>query len=398
MKIAFLIGEFPRSSQPFIINQIEGVVESGIDVDIYSTGPPSPDDYQSVDDKTLAKTTYTTLPSNKLKRLFRSLPHFSRVARQAPTKLPTVANPFQFGKDALALKPLYRLSAMLDSHYDIIHAHFGQTARIGAILKSADMCTRLVATFHGTGVREMERELNRHQHLLQTGDLFMPVSQSLYDDLFSYGVDKERISLHYNGIQLHRFPFRWDTHLDRLPDKIKIITVARLENVKGLQYGVEAVSNISNQYDSTIEYHLVGDGSQRERLESLSTNLGMRDKVIFHGHKQRNEVIDHLENAHLFLLPSVSEGFGMVLLEAQAVGLPIIASNVGGIPEAVDQDSAATLVPPANPEAIRSAIELLLEQPEEWVSKGKAGRSFVERNFDVDHLNEELINKYKKII
>lgn len=395
MKIAFLVDEFPRAHSPFITNQIAGLIGRGYDVDIYSTGRPEENDIANVDESVRKSATYTNIPEGKPRRVVRSLPHLSRISLQEPSALSVVTNPFKFGKDALGLKPVYRLSSMLGESYDVLHAHFGPKARVAAILKEVGICERLFATFQGYGIREARNEPERYQHLFDTGDYFMGSSKFLCEELRSHGLDEEKISLHHNGLHLDRFPFRWSRTLNTPPDPIKIITVARLEEIKGIRYGIKAIANLVDSIDRDVEYHLIGGGSLHNELSNLTHALDIQDIITFHGHQHRDVVIDRLQQAHLFMLPSLEEGLGTVLLEAQATGLPIVASDVGGIPEGV-AESAAILVPPAAPEAITEALKELIESPERWVEMGNAGRQHVEKDFNIEKLNNKLIQKYEQ--
>jgi colanic acid/amylovoran biosynthesis glycosyltransferase len=97
-----------------------------------------------------------------------------------------------------------------------------------------------------------------------------------------------------------------------------------------------------------------------------------------------------MRQADVFLLTSVYEWLGVVLLEAQAIGLPIVATNVGGIPEAVSAGESAILVPPSNPRAAAEALAECLRHPEKREKMGLAGRKHVEEHFDIEVLNERL--------
>jgi colanic acid/amylovoran biosynthesis glycosyltransferase len=218
----------------------------------------------------------------------------------------------------------------------------------------------------------------------------------MYDELIKLGVDENKLVYHPNGINTRDFPFRWEEELKTIPEPLQLITVARLEEVKGVIYGIQAVAELKDMIDIDIEYHLVGGGSRRSELESLVSELGLDEVVTFHGQIHRDDVTDLLTDSHLFLFPSVAEAFGLALLEAQAVGLPIVASDIGGIPDAVDRGTTAKLVPSKDPSAIATAVTEWTNCFTEWPKIGANGREYVEKNFDRDLLNEELIKIYHR--
>jgi colanic acid/amylovoran biosynthesis glycosyltransferase len=405
MRIAYLVNDFPSSSSPARVNQIGGIFERGYDVHIYATQRPPEQDYAIVDEDVANRIKYTTIPKTKLNRLYHSGSHISRIIATDPAKLTVLADPLRFGRDALSLKPIYMMSPMLGESFDIIHAHRGTTARIGAILKEAGVCDNLVATFHGYGVRQARENPQRYQHLFETGDLFMGISKHICDELADLGVDEEKIVRHFTGVVMNKFRFRWSNTAQPTPDPVKIITVGNLKPIKGHKYGIEAVAKLQQNVDVDFEYHIVGGesnretrdelGSRKEQLSKQADSLGIADKIVFHGHMPRQEVITTLEDSHIFMLTSIEEGLATVLLEAQAVGLPIVTTDAGGTIDAVSE--SARIVPPRDVDGLYKNLRDLIEIPEQWPKIGEQGRSFVEDNFSTDALNDELVEIYRTV-
>lgn len=398
MKIAFPVDEFPRSSQPFIVNQITELYEWGCDVRIYATDHPSKNDWADILDGIEHNTTYTPIPKNKGKRTLRSIKLLSRCVRHDPLTTANVLNAVRFKKDALSLRPVFRLTPMLDEEFDIIHWHFGEKGRIGAILKQSGFDGKLVVSIHGHGLRLAKQNPDRYENLFSTVDCLLANSRYTFNQLRALGIDESRVIYQPVGIDPEDFPFKWRESVEAGLDKVNIITVARLENIKGIKYSLKSIWKLLQSTDLNLKYHLVGDGSQRGKFEDLTHQLDISDHVIFHSHQPRNEVISLLNKSDIFLLPSVEEAFGMVLLEAQAVGLPIVATRTGGIPEAVNKSDSAILVPAKDSDAIVSALRTLLESPDEWEEIGTAGRKYVEQNFDINHLNSRLVSIYENIL
>jgi colanic acid/amylovoran biosynthesis glycosyltransferase len=398
MKVAVLVDSFPRSSQPFVTNQVEGLLQRGVDVEVFANEPPAPNDEASVENTVTARTTYTPIPQGKLRRAVRGAWLGLRSIHRAPRLVARVMNPVRFGRDAFTLRPLYHAAPLLDEEFDILHCHFGPKGRIGAILKQAGVPGRLVISIHGYGARQAERHPEQYADLFEAADLFLVNSIYTYDRLVNAGAPEQRVAHHPLGIDVESVPFKWDTETAERTDTVRIITVARLVELKGIDYSIRAIGRLVDRVDADIEYHIVGDGEERADLEELAGGLGLSDTVTFHGHTNRNEVIRMLADADLFTLPSLEEAFGMVLLEAQAVGLPIVATRVGGIPEVVREGETAILVPPGDEEALADEIEGLLHRRSEWRAIGRVGRESVATNYDSEQLIEDLIDRYQTLL
>ncbi|MGH7151860.1 MAG: glycosyltransferase, partial [Planctomycetota bacterium] len=160
------------------------------------------------------------------------------------------------------------------------------------------------------------------------------------------------------------------------------VTVARLDPMKGHGVLLEAAAQVVRTLPET-RFLLVGGGPIEPELRAQARGLGLGRSVIFAG--MRSDVPDLLRAADVFVLPSLDdrEGFGIALLEAMACGLPIVASRAGGIPEAVPDGSAGTLVPPRDPVSLASAILLLLGDPVRRRALGAEGRRLVEGRFSM---------------
>jgi glycosyltransferase involved in cell wall biosynthesis len=148
-------------------------------------------------------------------------------------------------------------------------------------------------------------------------------------------------------------------------------TVGRLTSIKGHQHLIDAVPEILRRCP-TAHVVLVGDGELRQTLEERTRRLGVDGCVIFTGYREDTPAL--IAGMDLFVLPSLNEGMGRVLVMAMALGKPIVASRVGGVPELLGQGEAGLLVPPADPRALADAICTLLVDPVRAKTLGEAGR------------------------
>jgi len=167
-----------------------------------------------------------------------------------------------------------------------------------------------------------------------------------------------------NGIDLEKFKnLSKETLRKRLKieeDEKMIIFVGTLRPVKGIKYLIKAMKLIIKENEN-VKLMLVGDGEEREELESLVVELDLKDCVKFIGRVQNEEIPRYMIASDVFVLPSFSEGFPVVILEAMASGLPIVATKVGGLPEIVKDGENGFLVEPKNPEEIAEKVLLILK-------------------------------------
>jgi colanic acid/amylovoran biosynthesis glycosyltransferase len=154
----------------------------------------------------------------------------------------------------------------------------------------------------------------------------------------------------------------------------------------------------------SLEYIIIGDGPLKEDLQSLIQELDVAHVVKLLGWKQQQELIDILNEAHIFLAPSVTADNGdqdapvNSLKEAMAMGLPVIGTEHGGIPELIEDGVSGFLVPERNTDAIAQKLCYLIEHPEIWSQITQAGRSQVEEKYDIEKLNDELVEIYQMLL
>ena len=161
-----------------------------------------------------------------------------------------------------------------------------------------------------------------------------------------------------NGVKLKVFQ---KTSGSKIEDNAKtIIYVGRLQPVKGVQYLIEAMIAVQREIPD-INLVIVGDGEERSKLEKLAKELDLTGCIQFVGKVPQEEIPSMLHQSDIFVLPSLSEGFPNVIIEAMAAGLPIVASKIGGIPEIVEDEINGYLVSTKKPDEIADKILVLLQ-------------------------------------
>lgn len=160
-----------------------------------------------------------------------------------------------------------------------------------------------------------------------------------------------------------------------------ILFVGTLGKFKGCEYVIKAMSGILKEFPDCI-LRIIGDGERYEEFIELSKELGVHQNIIFEGFIQAEKMLDYYNSTDIVVFPSVvPETFGRVAAEAMAAGKPVIASNVGGIPEIVEHEETGILVEPKNPKQIADAVKYLLENPDVAREMGKRGKELVKKRY-----------------
>lgn len=172
----------------------------------------------------------------------------------------------------------------------------------------------------------------------------------------------KRVKVVPNGIDTKKFNFDKYESREKLGldhDKKIVLFVGRLEPVKGLKYLIEAINILKDT--KNLELIIIGNGNEKNNLEVLVKDLKLNgENVTFTGKISNEKIPEYMAAADVFVLPSLSEGFPVVILEAMATGLPIVTTKVKGLPEIVEDNINGLLVPPQNPEELADKINLLL--------------------------------------
>lgn len=206
--------------------------------------------------------------------------------------------------------------------------------------------------------------------LLKKVSMFVSISNVTKEKMLEWsGLDRERVVLLPNAIHLEKY--RQAVKNERLLDqyglagKKVLMTLGRMaaeERYKGFDEVIEVLPELVMD-DPDIAYLVVGDGSDRPRLQDKVARLGLEDRVVFTGFIPESEKADHFRLADAYVMPSYGEGFGFVFLEALACGIPVVASSVDGGREAVREGLLGELVRPDDPAELKRAIRRALDKP-----------------------------------
>lgn len=198
-------------------------------------------------------------------------------------------------------------------------------------------------------------------------------------------------------------PFGVDTKNFSPNTKVKknsLFTIGIAKNLErkyGIEYLIEGFKKF-NDKNPKSQLEIIGDGIIKEDFKRLSRKLNLENKIIFHGRINNNKLSNILNTWDVYVIPSLFESFGVSAVEASSCGLPVIGTNVGGLPEVIEDNTTGFIIPSKNPQAISEKLQILFDNVELRVEMGKKGRELVLKNYDWEENVKTMIEIYNKTI
>ena len=410
MKIAFVVGTFPALSVSFILNQIKGLLDHGYEVDIYALDG-APDNLEKLhpiveEYQLLARTYYPPKrPKNPWLRWLKTIGLLARNLDKKSWELLPLLDEQSFGEEAREQKLFYKSFPFIRlQKYDLIHCQFGLFGLMCLAFRQLGLLEgKLITNFRGYDISKylQKRGNNVYEQLFREGDFFIANCEYFRQRAIDLGCQDEQIVVLGSGIDCTKFTFK----PRYVPNHgcVRIVTTGRLIEKKGIEYGIRAIAELIKTHPQ-VEYNIIGDGQLKHSLQQLITDLNLQEKVKLLGWKQQEELIEILENSHILIAPSVTAANGNqdapvnTLKEAMAMGLPVIGTRHGGIPELIEHGVSGWLVPERDAGAIAEKLRYLIDHPETWLTMGKAGRKRVETKYNNGALNDELVTIYQQVL
>jgi glycosyltransferase involved in cell wall biosynthesis len=269
---------------------------------------------------------------------------------------------------------------------DVIHAQGFNAAWMGVIFKKLFKKRLIVSTHAIYEIDKNSKTAKRIISILNNADKVLMLSRGSYDELTSFGLDKEKVDLYKYWINLEKFKPLNKIDLRKelnIKNNFTVLFVGRLIEKKGIRILIDVAKKISD-----INFIFIGNGPEESFLKSREKEM---NNVRFIGAVPNSELYKYYNIADIFCIPSqYEEGFGRVVIEAVACGLPVVGSNKGGIPEALDE-TVSILIDP-NVDNITQAISELYNHKEKYLKLANNTRSYAEKNFSEENIN--LITKY----
>lgn len=289
---------------------------------------------------------------------------------------------------------------------DVIHSHFGWPSGCGGLLAGAATKTPVIASFRGNdllldpsinyGARREPFYDRAVRRLLRDAQITLLFSEFMRGEAVRLGAPAAATRVVKKGVDLGHFRVAADKAALRaqlgLTERPLILTVAGLIPRKGINHVLEALARLKSAHD--FSFVVCGEGPERERLETLSKQLGLEERTKFVGKVERRLIPDFFAACDVFVLASLVEAAGNVLLEAMASGCPVICTDSGGPPEYVRDQDTGFVVPVSDPGALAEKIKTLLAQPALGETMGARGREFAAQQYPYARMVEDLRQAY----
>jgi glycosyltransferase involved in cell wall biosynthesis len=396
MRIAYVIARYPAVSHTFIQREIHGLRELGVNVMTLAIKRTEPDELLSEADRDADGTTWTIQPPDWGVLAWA---HLRALARAPLRYMSTLAlalrlNPGGFKRLLWQFFYFVEAIALWDhlDHTEIrhIHSHFANVACA---------VTMLASTYGGRG---WSWSMTMHGSLE-----FYDVEQHWLPEKFRRAgfvvcisdFCRSQVSRNLDAEQWHKLETVHcgvDTTLYTPEDRVagregqlRILTIGRLAAEKGQEHLLSASARLIAQ-GRDVELTIIGDGPREAALRELANSLGIADRVTMPGAVGQDEIRDYYARADVFCLPSFAEGVPVVLMEAMAMEIPVVATRLMGIPELVDDEQSGLLVAPASEDALVTALERLDDDAALRDRLGRAGRAKVIAEFEISDLVVQL--------
>jgi colanic acid/amylovoran biosynthesis glycosyltransferase len=390
---------FPELTQTFVFNEMKRLRDIGTEVDVVAMRPPSGDisdlPYRYGFGDSIVYIDAASRPSRAHR--------FMAAARSTLSLLATghgrhLARYLSERADRPRWRTLALAAQLARTQPAIVHCHFGTAGREIARLRALGLTgAKLTTVFHGYDLTQYldGKPSETYRELFDEVDLMLPISDLWRQRLIELGADEQKVATVRLGIDCDAFEFRARGLAPGEP--VRIISVGRMTEKKGHRYTIEAVANLAaRRPDLDIRLDVVGNGPLLKQMREMVARLGIGNRIVLHGGLTNGEVRELLEQAHVFVLHSVTandgdmEGIPVSIMEAMAMGLPVVSTRHSGIPELVADGVSGFLVEERDVATTAEAIERLADDPELVARMGREGRAIVERDYNAERQARRL--------
>lgn len=391
--VAYIVPWYPAISHTFVLREVQALRRLGRDVATMSIHRPRAEDMPAEADRRAYATTYFLSPPRIRDHV---AAHWQALRARPGAYVLTLAAALRAGPIEPAVKArglLYFCEAVVAwwharrSGARHLHGVFAGPAADAAMLAArlgGDGWTWSLAA-HGTDMLQIPRASLAAKICSAQ---FVTVSSDFGRSQLMVLVAQEhwsKIRVVHCGVDMAEYDGTRPTSANR--DELRLITVGRLEREKGHTLLLDALATVRDQ---RVSLTVIGDGSEMDALRDQAERLGVGDRVRFLGRIGQDDIRDHYARADAFCLASLGEGIPVVLMEAMAMRMPVIAPRIMGIPELVLDGTSGLLFTPGRPDALAQAITSLAAGRERWAEMGEAGRARVAEQFEIGACAEQL--------
>ena len=294
------------------------------------------------------------------------------------------------------------------SLFDIIYVQFGYHGQqVIEEARKKGFTGPVVVCFRGNDLSGyLKRDIHRYDQLFKKADLLLPVCDFFKDRLVELGCDESKITVHHSAINIDNFVFK--EHEIDLTKSLRLLSVCRLVEKKGLEFAIRAAAALKKKYPHII-YTIIGDAdtvdcSYKDYIQQLVSDLDLSKNVFFYGWATHEEIVKMLDKSDIFLLPSITagdgdqEGIANALKEAMAAGVPVIATDHAGTTELVEHEQTGLLVEEKDVLGIVKAVYWYSKHPEEVKKITKQARIKIEDEFAIGSTVTKLEKIFEQFI
>lgn len=382
--VAWLTGEYPRATDTFIQREVAALREHGFEVHTCSIRRTGAEHIVGPEQRAEQASTFHVLPATAnlanllraqvagLRRPGRYLRALRLAWQTAPKGVKGRLYNLVYFAEATVLAEQLREQGI--TH---LHNHIAKSSCSVAMLASELSGVPFSFTLHGPDIFfapehwRLDEKIARAQFVACISNFAR--SQAM---LYSAGEHWSKLHIIHCGIQPERYRATSE------PGTGRLVFVGRLAAVKGVAVLLQALAK-ARQSAGELSLTLIGDGPERASIEAEVRRLGLGEVVTFTGYLGQDAVAEHLQSASALVLPSFAEGVPVVLMEAMAAGLPVVATRVGGVAELVADGVSGVIVAPGDEDALAQAIITVATNPDLACEMGSKGREIVVRDFEI---------------
>jgi glycosyltransferase involved in cell wall biosynthesis len=409
MRIAYVCNRYPAISNTFILREVQALRRRGAEVETITVRRPAREHILSAADRAEDAATSAILPLAPLAML---RAHAQALLRRPHRYLATLALAWRLRRPGLrgALWQLFYFAESVQI-WDVcrrrgvchLHAHFTHVASDDALLAARLGGWTWSFTTHG-GLEFFDLSRTLLAEKARRADVVVCVSDFGRSQVMAHVEEEHWNKLHVVrcGIEPALFTDRDAAALGGEAEAdgarpLRVLSVARLVPLKGHAVLLDALAQLARD-GVEVELTLVGDGPARASLEQRAERLGIAARVAFAGAVGQDEIATWYARADAFCLPSFAEGLPVVLMEAMAMGLAVVASRITGVPELVEDGTSGLLVTPGRADELSAALRRLAEQPALRARLGEHGRAAVLERHDVDREAATLAGIFARLV
>ena len=390
-RIAYLLHNFPGITDTFIKREIRSLQALGTDVCVISVWKPSASQTTQEILTEWCNDTEFLLPRSSVKIVYSLITEFARKPIRFLKTLLFAYRTSRPGLRGIAYQMFYFCEAVLaanvlrEKQITHLHNHIGDQSGTVTLL-AASLCNIAYSiTFHGWPVF-FDTKYSGISEKVKFAAFTRAISYFCQSQLmmFSKCDDPKRYEVIHCGLKMNKYPYR------KPKERIDtLFCAARLSPEKGIAFLIKAIKELVDEgFELTLR--LAGNGPSKKELEALTRKLGISRNVEFLGFLNEEQVIKELIRSDLFVLPSFVEGVPVCVMEAMAVGVPVIATNIAGTSELIDDEKSGLLVRPSDVRALAEAIRRMIVDYKFRLIAAEAARKKVVAEFDVDKETKKL--------